>query len=189
VTRTCLAVLLCLGLIACGGGGGSRGGGTTPPPPPGGGGSNPPATTPPGAPSAVAAGATAVDITVPGPSTSPAVNATLLGAAGGQTATTQSAFSTGDFVHRGTIQSVILFGAGLSANDVPSVTSVRIGGSGDVTVVPGSLQGIHSSGTPSTPGIAFQVSVPASAALGARTVYMVVGNDMTVFAGGLEVVP
>jgi hypothetical protein len=77
---------------------------------------------------------------------------------------------------------VLLFGPGLS-----STTSIRIGGSGDVTVVPASQQPIKA--TDGTPGIVFQVNVAPTAVLGARTVFLISGNDMTAFAGGLEVVP
>jgi hypothetical protein len=76
---------------------------------------------------------------------------------------------------------VLLFGPGLSG-----VTSASVGGSGDVTVVPASLQGIKA--TDGTPGILFQVNVPFNATLGARTVFLTSGNDMTVYAGGLEIV-
>jgi hypothetical protein len=132
----------------------------------------------------VAAGSSGVDVTVPGPSTSPVVNAQVLGAAGGGGS---SAFSTGDFIHVGTTQAVLLFGPGLSAANVAKINAIQIGGSGDVVVVPGSLQGITA--TNNTPGIVFQVAVAPNAALGARSVFLVSGNDMTVFAGGLEVVP
>jgi hypothetical protein len=185
VKQTICAILLCVSLAACGGGGGSStttGGTTT------GSGVNPPATTPPAPPTLVTAGSTGVDITVPGPSTSPVLNAQVLGAQGGIQGTKQFAFSTGDFVHQGAQGvTVLLFGPGLSANNVSHVNAIGIGGSGDVTVVPNSVNGLTASdGT--TTGISFAINVAPNAVLGPRTVFLVAGNDMTTFTGGLEVV-
>ena len=179
--QTICAILLCLGLAACGGGSSSStGGGTSS-------GINPPATTPPPPPTSVTAGSTGVDITVPGPSTSPVLNAQLLGGAGGIRADQQFAFSTGDFVHQNTTGlRVIMFGPGLSANNALLVTSVRIGGPADVIVEPGSIKPIATSD--GTTGLSFLIDVAPNAVLGPRTVYLVAGNDMTTFTGGLEVV-
>jgi hypothetical protein len=183
VKQTICAIVLCLGLAACGGGGSSKTSTTTT-----GSGSNPPATTPPGPPTSVTPGASGVDITVPGPSTSPVLNAKVLGAQGGIQGTSQFAFSTGDFVHQGASNvRVLLFGPGLSANNVPRVNSITIGGPGDVIVDPTSVQGVTASdGT--TTGLSFNVTVTPTAVLGPRTVFLVSGNDMTTFTGGLEVV-
>ena len=177
-----IAVLLCLGLAACGGGGGSstsKGvGGTT-------GGTNPPATTPPGNPVTVAAGATAVDITVPGPSQTPPSNAQFLGTVPAGTAQGASVtlFSTGDIVHQGTTPTVLISGTGIG-----STSSVRISGPGDVTVN-GALRPLHDATTGAVvPGLAMDLIVAPNAQIGPRTVFITTGNDMTTFTGGLEVV-
>ena len=181
--QTICAIVLCLGLAACGGGGSSKTSTTTT-----GSGSNPPATTPPGPPTLVTAGSSGVDITVPGPSTSPVLNANVLGAQGGIQGTSQFAFSTGDFVHQGATNArVLLFGPGLSANNVSRVNAIAIGGPGDITVDPTSITGLTASDNTTT-GLSFTITVTPTAVLGPRTVYLVSGNDMTTFTGGLEVV-
>jgi hypothetical protein len=116
------------------------------------------------------------------------LNANVLGAQGGIQGQSQFAFSTGDFVHQGANgATVLLFGPGLSANNVSKVNAITIGGPGDVTVDPTSITGLTASdGT--TTGLAFKVTVAPNAVLGPRTVFLVSGNDMTSFTGGLEVV-
>jgi hypothetical protein len=171
MTRLVCAVGLCLALAACGGGGGGGTGTvttTTPTP------SNPPATSPPAAPVAVAAGTTGVDIVVPGPNNT--VNAQFLGV----TATgSGNASSAGDQIHRGQAATIIMFGTGLSGS-----MTVKISGPGDIQI--GNQRSITSQSGDS--GIAFDAVVSATAVLGARTVFLVSGNDMTSFSGGLEVV-
>jgi hypothetical protein len=180
VIRACLALALCLFLAACGGGGGGTGvtaggGGGT------GGGTNPAATSPPAAPQVVSAGATAVDITVPGPSQTPPSNAQFLGTVPPGSTGTVSLFSTGDVVHQSTSPTVLISGPGISAT-----STVRISGPGDVTVQ--SQGGITDANNVTQPGIALKLSVAPNAVLGPRTVFITTGNDMTTFTGGLEVV-
>jgi hypothetical protein len=177
-----LTILLCVGLAACGGGsggstgtttGGGTGGGGT------GGTTNPPATTPPGNPTVVSAGDTGVNITVPGPSQNPTPNAQLLGTA--DTSGSANVSNTGDVIHRGTTPHVLISGPGIS-----DTSTVRISGPGDITVID---QGTISSNNKVVPGISITLNVPANATLGLRTVFIITGNDMTTFTGGLEVVP
>lgn len=76
---------------------------------------------------------------------------------------------------------MILFGHGLSGNMTVSLT-----GPADIAV--SNIQAIMS--TTNVPGISFTAAVSSSAALGARTVILqAANNDITTFAGGLEVVP
>ena len=189
MTRTICAILLCLGLAACGGGGSS-----TPNPPPvttGGGGTtttNPPATTPPAPPQVVVAGATGVDITVPGPSQATTPNAQFLGTVPTGATGSVTLFSTGDVVHLGTQPTVLIAGPGINgttASGTP-VSTVSISGPGDVTIM--AQGGLRDANGNPTSGVAIQLNVPASAVLGPRTVFIVTGNDMTTFTGGLEVV-
>lgn len=76
---------------------------------------------------------------------------------------------------------MILFGPGLSGN-----MTVTLSGPSDISV--SNIQSISS--TMNVPGISFSAAVSSSAALGARTVVLQSpNNDITTFAGGLEVVP
>jgi len=123
--------------------------------------------------------ASGVDINVSPPAASPPANAELLGVAAIGAAGTAS--NSGDIIHQGTSMKVLLFGAGLSGS-----MAVSISGPGDITV--GNIRSITS--TSGTPGLAFDATVPSSAALGARTVFLKSTNgDITTFTGGLEVVP
>jgi len=112
-----------------------------------------------------------VDITVPAPSNGNA-NAELLG-------TGDTASNTGSTIRRGATTRVILFGSGLTGS-----MQVRVSGPPDITVT--DVQSIRS--TNGTEGIAFNAAVSSDAGLGARSVYLQSGSDITVFAGGLEVV-
>jgi hypothetical protein len=184
VIRTLCAIVLCLGLVACGGGGGNS---TTvnPPPtptPPPAPTPNPVATTPPSPPVLVQAqaGATGVNIIVPGASQTPPSNAQFLGvAAPGSTSVTL--FSTGDVIHQGATSTVLVAGPGISAT-----STVRISGPVDITAGP--PRGIRDANNNPTPGLAVDLVVSPTAVLGARTVFIISGNDMTTFTGGLEVV-
>jgi hypothetical protein len=119
-----------------------------------------------------------IGIAVPGPAASPAPNAQVLGVA---TGTGGSAFNTGDLIHRGENASVLLFGPGLDGG-----MTITIGGPDDIQI--SNVRSIKS--TNGTPGVAFDVVVNGNAALGARTVFLRNSqNDITAFAGGLEVVP
>lgn len=170
-------IVLCLA-IGCGGGS-SNTPPPTPPPappsvPPSSGAVNPPTTV------TVAAGATVGgnDVTVPAPAKSPAENAQVLGTSavsGG------SATSTGSTIHRGETKTVLLFGPGLDGSMQVTIT-------GPADIVVSNIQSIQS--TKNVPGIAFTAAVSSDAALGARTVILQATNeDITTFAGGLEVVP
>jgi hypothetical protein len=153
---------------ACGGSSGGTGGG-------GGGGA-------PGAPKpvTVTAGASAsgINISVVSPQSSPTPNVGFLGvnfAHGG-------ADVTGDTVSRaqGTA-TVTMFGPGLAGSMKVSIT-----GPNDITV--GTLTAITAQD--GTPGVQFPITLSNSTVLGARTVVMQdIKNDITTFAGGLEVVP
>ena len=112
-----------------------------------------------------------VDIITGHPSTSPAMNALDLGR--GNTAS-----NVGTAVDRGSSETVLLFGPGLSGD-----MTITISGPNDITV----SNPVTIKSTNSTPGIQFNISVPANAAVGARTVFLQSGNDITAFTGGLEV--
>ena len=170
-----LAFVLLLGAVfwtACGGGssnnsgGGSTGGGGT-----GGGPVNPPVVV------SVAAGqaVSGINITVTGPASSPTPNATLVGADG------RNAFSSGDILQRNTTPTVIIAGTGLN-------TSMKASFSGPADITIGTLQQIKF--TNGKTGLSFTATVSPAAALGARTLILQdAKNDITTFAGGLEVVP
>jgi hypothetical protein len=157
---------------ACGGGssnnsgGGSTGGGGT-----GGGAVNPPVV--------VSVSGTqspfGINIVVPAPASSPTPNATLVGADG------INAFSSGDVLHRNSTATVIIAGTGLNTSMIASLS-----GPADITIGP--LQSITF--TNNSKGLSFSATVSANAALGARTLILQdAKNDITTFAGGLEVVP
>jgi hypothetical protein len=116
-----------------------------------------------------------VDIAVATPASTTPPNAESVGIG-------NSAANTRTTIPQGSTQSVILFGPGLSANMTVSLT-----GPADITV--SNIQAIMS--TTNVPGISFTAAVSSSAALGARTVILQAtnNNDITTFAGGLEVVP
>ena len=172
---TWLFVPACFLLITgCGGGGGSSsltsggggGGGTG-----GGGGALSSAV-----PITVTSGqaSSGADITVVAPASSPAPNAQVIGLG-------TSASNTGTAISRGTTQTVLLFGPGLSGSMKVSLT-----GPTDVTI--SNIQSITA--TDKTPGVSFTAAVDSNAALGARTVVLqTTNNDVTTFSGGLEIVP
>jgi hypothetical protein len=120
-----------------------------------------------------------VNIDVSSPASTPTPNAESLGVT--QVGEGGSAFNTGATIRRGTTRRVIMFGAGLEGS-----MKVSIRGPNDITV-----QNVTSiTSQAGTPGVAFEAVVSSGAALGARTVVLQAGdNDVTVFAGGLEVVP
>jgi hypothetical protein len=162
--------LLSLLLAGCGGGGSSSsnpGGGG------GGGGSGALSTA---VPVTVTGGqaASSVDISVASPASNPAPNATSIGLG-------TSAANTGTVISRGSAQTVILFGPGLSGSMQVSIT-----GPGDIAI-----SGIHSiTATDNTPGVSFTAPVDSNAALGARTVILQATNDdVSTFTGGLEIIP
>ena len=119
-----------------------------------------------------------VDIVVSSPATANGPNAELLGVSELNTGTT--ARNSGAAIRRGSTMKVVLFGRGLNGS-----LRVSIGGPSDITV--SNIRSVTA--TDGTAGIAFDAAVSASAALGARTVYLRSANDdITAFAGGLEVV-
>jgi hypothetical protein len=74
-----------------------------------------------------------------------------------------------------------MFGPGLSSSMKVSIT-----GPNDITV--GTLVGVTAQD--GTPGVQFPITLTNGTVLGARTVVMQDSkNDVTTFAGGLEVVP
>ena len=115
-----------------------------------------------------------VNIAVVAPASTTSPNAESIGIG-------NSAANTGTTISQGSTQTVILFGHGLSGNMTVSLT-----GPADIAV--SNIQAIMS--TTNVPGISFTAAVSSSAALGARTVILqAANNDITTFAGGLEVVP
>ena len=75
---------------------------------------------------------------------------------------------------------VLLLGTGLSGSMQIQISSPQDIGVSDI-------RGVAAQGS-TPPGIQFTATVSSSAALGGRTVTLTSGNDMTAFAGGLEVV-
>jgi hypothetical protein len=124
----------------------------------------------------VAAGQTTsgINIAVTTPASSPRPNAESLGVG-------TSATNTGIIVSRSSNPTIILFGHGLTGS-----MKVRITGPDDVSV--SNIQSVTA--TDGTPGITFTAAIASDAALGARTVVLQnAKNDITAYAGGLEVVP
>ncbi|HEY7098091.1 MAG TPA: hypothetical protein VH437_15300 [Terriglobales bacterium] len=166
-----LAVLLPVFLVflpGCGGGSSSSGGGGMV----GGGGGG---TLNAAIPVDVTAGldTAGVAITAVSPVSSPAPNATTIGLG-------TSAANTGTTISRGSTQTVLLFGPGLSGSMQVSLT-----GPADVAI--SNIQSITA--TDNTPGVSFTAAVDGNAALGARTVILQnSNNDVTTFSGGLEII-
>lgn len=120
-----------------------------------------------------------IDIAVAFPMNGSGPNAELLGVSEVGAAT--SATNSGAVIRRGTTMKVILFGRALSGS-----LQVTLGGPPDISV--SNVRSVTS--TDGTAGIAFDAAVSSGAALGARTVYLRSANDdITAFAGSLEVVP
>ncbi len=91
------------------------------------------------------------------------------------------AANTGVIVHQASTNTIVLFGAGLSGN-----MGINISGPQDIGV--SNIRSIQAKD--GTPGVAFDAVIGATTALGARTVYLKANNnDITAFAGGLEVQP
>jgi hypothetical protein len=114
-----------------------------------------------------------VAITAVSPVSSPAPNATTIGLG-------TNAANTGTTISRGSTQTVLLFGPGLSGSMQVSLT-----GPADVAI--SNIQSITA--TDNTPGVSFTAAVDGNAALGARTVILQnSNNDVTTFSGGLEII-
>jgi hypothetical protein len=165
-----LSIILSAG---CGGGTGTPStttGNNNPPPPPTSNGETSPTAV------SVSAGRTtpSINISVTTSVSSPKPNAESLGVG---TSTT----NTGITVSRSSNPTIILFGHGLSAG-----MKVRITGPDDITV--SNIRSVTA--TDGTPGITFTAAVASDAALGARTVVLQnAKNDITAYAGGMEVLP
>ncbi len=170
-------------LVGCGGTGGSKSPQNPPPPPPnlGGGQVKQPV------PVTVAAGraVSGIDIAVVAPASTAPPNAEVLGVA--DLSGPAQAFNTGGTIARGSTRRVLLFGAGLTGSMTVSITGpVNTSGNTDISI--SNIQGIKA--TDNTPGVTFTAAVAPNAALGCRTVILQATNgDITVFTGGLEVVP
>lgn len=91
------------------------------------------------------------------------------------------AANTGAVVHQASTDTIVLFGPGLSG-----AMGVSISGPQDIGV--SNIRSIQAKD--GTSGIAFDAVVGATSTPGARTVYLkATNNDISAFAGGLEVQP
>lgn len=91
------------------------------------------------------------------------------------------AANTGVVVHPASTDTIVVFGPGLSG-----AMGVTISGPQDIGV--SNIRSIQAKD--GTPGLAFDAVVGATSTPGARTVYLKANNnDITAFAGGLEVQP
>jgi hypothetical protein len=120
-----------------------------------------------------------VDINVSTPADSPSPNAEMLGVTtlgnGG------NATNVGDQIHRGAKMTILMFGTGLNG-----ALKVTLSGPPDIVVT--NVRGVVS--IDGISGVAFDAAVASNAALGARTVRLrSPHDDVTAFAGGLEVLP
>jgi len=95
-----------------------------------------------------------------------------------------TAFNTGDSIHRNETGKITLFGAGLNHS-----VRVTITGPPDIQLLEKCSSDLMS--TSGIPGMSFRVAVASDAALGLRTVVLkdTTNGAVTVFTGGLEVVP
>ena len=120
------------------------------------------------------AATTGVNVAVAAPASITPPNVEFLGADG-----TGNAYTTGDVVLAGSTATVLVFGTGLT-----STMQIAFSGPQDIGVtVPLSI-----TASDGTPGLQFDISVASNAALGARTLILQsTNNDVTTFAGGLEV--
>jgi len=92
-----------------------------------------------------------------------------------------SAFNSGDVIHQSQTATILIFGAGLAAGQ-----TVSISGPADITIT--NVRAVTAQNN--TPGLAFDVAVSSSAAIGARSVIVTNTNgDVTAFTAGLEVEP
>ncbi|MGZ4834748.1 MAG: hypothetical protein ACXVZZ_03875 [Terriglobales bacterium] len=180
--RTLLGLVFLTALIGCGGTTSSRvpSGTATIPTATGTSGSGAPPS--PASPSivqvAVGQNAAGVNISVAAPNgTAPIVQDLGVAAMTGMA----SAFNTGDVIHRGETARIVVFGPGLNSN-----MQVSIVGPNDIQI--SNVATITASDA--TPGVSFTAAVASKAALGARTVVLQTSSgNLTMFTGGLEVVP
>jgi hypothetical protein len=91
------------------------------------------------------------------------------------------AANTGVVVHQASSETIVLFGTGLSGS-----MSVTLSGPNDI-----GISNVRTAqAKDGTSGVAFDVVIGSTTAIGARTVYLkAANNDVTAFAGGLEVMP
>ena len=92
------------------------------------------------------------------------------------------AFATGGTAHQGEAAGVLtLFGPGITSDMTASFS-----GPSDITV--SNISPVTA--TDGTPGLQFDIAVASTAALGARTLILQnTNNDITTFAGGIEIIP
>lgn len=84
-------------------------------------------------------------------------------------------------MHQNSSATVIIAGTGLN-------TTMKASFSGPADITIGPLQSVTF--TNNSKGLSFTATMPANAALGARTLVLQdTNNDISTFAGGLEVVP
>jgi hypothetical protein len=164
------------GVFATGGcgtsSGGGGGGGNL-----GGAGSGGGAVTAP-VPVAVTAGQTTtanIAVVAPVSTTAPNVQAVGVDSSG-------FAFATGGTATQGEPSGIVtLFGPGITAD-----MKVSFSGPTDITVT--NIAAVTA--TDGTPGLQFNIAVASTAALGARTLILQsTNNDITTFAGGIEIIP
>ncbi len=92
------------------------------------------------------------------------------------------AFATGGLAHQGETAGIVtLFGPGITGSMTASFS-----GPSDITVT--NISAVTA--TDGTPGLQFDVAVASTAALGSRTLILQnSSNDITTFAGGIEIIP
>lgn len=92
------------------------------------------------------------------------------------------AFATGGVAHQGETAGIVtLFGPGITGSMTASFS-----GPADITVT--NISAVTA--TDGTPGLQFDVAVASTAALGSRTLILQnSSNDITTFAGGIEIIP
>jgi len=187
VHRLACVILTLAVLTGCGGGDSSSNGDgrPVPPPSPGTGGTGGAANPPVVVNATAGQSAAGVDINVPAAASSPAPNATLLGATvvppgGGSVSISLS--NTGATVRRGSSYVIALIGDGLTTD-----MSIAISGPADIVIDATSVKGFTA--TNGKPGLSFEAAISSSAVPGARTILLKnAQSDITSFTGGLEVV-
>jgi hypothetical protein len=92
------------------------------------------------------------------------------------------AFATGGAVHQGEAAGIVtLFGPGIAGG-----ITVNFSGPADITVTNTNAV----TATDGTPGLQFNIAVASTAGLGSRTLILQnSNNDITTFAGGIEIIP
>ena len=126
-------------------------------------------------------------VTVSAGSDTPGINITVSPASGTENAEALGkvsdgfAANTGVIVHQASTETIVLFGTGLTGG-----MSVTVSGPNDIGI--SNVRAAQAKD--GTSGIAFDVVIGSTTAIGARTVYLkAANNDVTAFAGGLELMP